>query len=305
MLDCADISAAIMEKQQHLNHSSIAVIIPTHDRDQYLENAIQSVISQTRLPEELIVVDDVGSAATREVVKAHEGQTAVSVRYVHNGHSSGAPTSRNIGVNAATGRLIAFLDDDDEWDPAYLDTAVTLLDNGAFDFVVTWCVKFGDNMQKPSMSIRDSVPLEHALRENPGFSGQNFIIRKGVFLAIGGFDPEAPMKQDWDLFVRLLAAGATYGVVTDRLVRIRLHEGPRISTTRNAATRREYIGKRYFYRKHRSKMVFSARMHWRLVLARLIAKDKSRPGIVRTMATPLVFFFRAIIESSDAGKDKQ
>src|SRR5215469_7092565 len=93
-------------------HDSVAVVIPVYNGAATVGRAIDSVLGQTRRPEEIIVVDDGSSDATPEVVAGYGSR----IRY-HRRKNSGASAARNFGVHAATASWIAFLDHDDEWLP--------------------------------------------------------------------------------------------------------------------------------------------------------------------------------------------
>jgi glycosyltransferase involved in cell wall biosynthesis len=88
---------------------SVAAVITTHNRADVLSAAIESVLSQTRPADEVIVVDDGSTDDTGEVVRRFERH----VRYVKLAESRGAGKARNSGVAAAASDLVAFLDDDD------------------------------------------------------------------------------------------------------------------------------------------------------------------------------------------------
>ena len=82
----------------------ISVIIPTHNRDD-LERAIKSVIEQTVLPLEVVIIDDLGRKETENVVNSFNSDLLV---YIRNKNGRGASSSRNLGVSLAKGDYVAF-----------------------------------------------------------------------------------------------------------------------------------------------------------------------------------------------------
>lgn len=271
----------------------VAVVVPTHNRDEMLAEALSSIVVQTLPPAELVVVDDLDRAATRALVDDTVLPSGAPVRYLFNRGRSGAPSSRNLGAASTSCPLIAFLDDDDRWRPEFLAScAAALAEDTDASFAVTWCAKFWDGGTKPSMRIPPDTTYRDALVRNPGFSGQNFVIRREAFEAVGGFDPEAPRKQDWDLFVRLLGAGLRYAVVPQELVDIRLHGGARVSSDDPA---RELEGKRYFFRKHAHAMTPRQRLQWRGVFARHQAQLESSPTVTRIAARLTAAAIRTLV----------
>lgn len=100
---------------------SVSVIIPAHNASEYIGRAIESVLAQTRKPDEIIVVDDGSTDNTAEVTKKYE-----SIRYIHQ-ENAGVSVARNTGIEAAMSEWIAFLDADDEWMPEKLEVQTELL----------------------------------------------------------------------------------------------------------------------------------------------------------------------------------
>src|ERR1700712_2010067 len=92
----------------------VSAVIPTHRRPHLVIRAIESVLRQTYLRVEVIVVIDGLDTETREVV---ERLNAPSVICIETGGKVGPAEARNIGVRLARGKFIALLDDDDEWTP--------------------------------------------------------------------------------------------------------------------------------------------------------------------------------------------
>src|SRR5215470_6206596 len=106
----------------------VSVIIPTHNRAEFLRSAITSVLNQTFQDFEIIIIDDVSKDHTREVITNFND---TRIKLIHNQVSKGAAGSRNIGIMNAICEYIAFLDDDDEWLPEKLKIQTCLLDNSS------------------------------------------------------------------------------------------------------------------------------------------------------------------------------
>ena len=102
---------------------SVTTIIPVYNSGLHIARAIDSVLGQTRLADEIIVVDDGSSDDTAGVVGGY-GQ---AVRYLHQSNA-GVSVARNTGIEAAKSEWIAFLDADDEWFPEKLEKQMALLE---------------------------------------------------------------------------------------------------------------------------------------------------------------------------------
>lgn len=108
--------------------TTVTLIIPTYHRPDDLENCLRSVLEQTRLPEELIVVDD---GELEAVPLWDELSTAgVHCEYVRK-NTPGLTESRNLGVSMATGEVIFFLDDDVILEPDYLEQIMAVYEADA------------------------------------------------------------------------------------------------------------------------------------------------------------------------------
>jgi glycosyltransferase involved in cell wall biosynthesis len=101
---------------------SVSVIIPAYNRALIIGRAIESALSQTYLPAEIIVVDDGSEDQTQEIVRAFPG-----VRYIRQANT-GAAQARNNGVELAGCDYVAFLDSDDLWVHQKLEMQMKLIE---------------------------------------------------------------------------------------------------------------------------------------------------------------------------------
>ena len=92
--------------------ATVSVIIPTHNRSDFLRSAIASVLNQTYQDFELIVVDDASTDNTAEAVAEFNDERIKLLRHDTN---KGGSAARNTGILASECDYIALLDDDDEW----------------------------------------------------------------------------------------------------------------------------------------------------------------------------------------------
>lgn len=228
----------------------VSVVIPTHARDDLLPDAIRSAVSQTSAPREVLVCDDLGSASTRAVVEDWTARTDGRVRYVD---SSGRGTatagaSRNVGAAQATGTHLAFLDDDDVWDPTHLERLLSLMTSRGVDFAVSWTR--ADDPTFHFARITEGLTVHDVVSRNPGFVGSNFVITMSTFRSVGGFDPDLRVSNDQDLLVRLLDAGHAYAVLPEFSVLNRIHTAGQLTDK----TEKRVRGVKAYYAKHRHLM---------------------------------------------------
>jgi glycosyltransferase involved in cell wall biosynthesis len=223
----------------------ISAIIPTHARPDLLVVAIDSILAQTHAPAELIVVSDVGDDQSREVVEAAASRASFPVRYVHNDRNPGACGSRNRGADEAIGTLIAFLDDDDVWYPEFLARTAGELADPAIALAVSGIFRQEEGLPQKYRAVTADLTSRDVLQQPGSMTGSNFVMRRAVYLELGGFDPKVTVFNDWDLFVRFVDADHRYRVVDTGLVEWRFHPGERIATpsVRRAAGLDHFLAK--------------------------------------------------------------
>ena len=101
----------------------VTVVITTYNRPSFLRSAVETVVAQDYEPIELVVVDDCSETPAREVLEDHTPEvTSFEIR--RHAENRGANAARNTGVDAASGEFIAFLDDDDRWEPEKISRQV-------------------------------------------------------------------------------------------------------------------------------------------------------------------------------------
>lgn len=102
----------------------ISVVVPLFNKGRHIERAVRSVLMQSHQDFELIVINDGSTDNGPEIVKHMEDSRIMII----NQNNGGASAARNRGIEAAAGKLIAFLDADDEWKPDFLKTIIMLHD---------------------------------------------------------------------------------------------------------------------------------------------------------------------------------
>lgn len=230
----------------------VSIIIPVYNREQFVDRAIKSVLSQIYQKWELIVVDDGSSDNTGLVVKKY--LTDLRIRYIKKSWS-GAAHSRNVGVENATHELITFLDSDDEAETHWLSTLVFTLTKGSYGAVCCGVAKYCERGK--IIEVKFPVNLGPSFKNYTGkFSnGGTFLIEKDAFMKVGGYDEILRAGQHTELALRLLDyfRKSDVKIVNIRLPLIKIHHhgGNRI---RNNA---EYVfeGTRRILDIHKEKLV--------------------------------------------------
>lgn len=186
----------------------VSVVIPAHDAEATIRRAITSVQLQTVPVSEIVVVDDHSEDRTAQIVRALAAEDERIV--LHPAERRGAGHARNLGVAAATGQVIAFLDADDVWYPEKLEAQLPLLteDVAFVGALVHYLGEDGsvlgsylpfDDWDEATASLRRAETMPVSL----AFS----IVRRADLLRLGGFDESFLRTQDLELGQRLVADG--------------------------------------------------------------------------------------------------
>lgn len=189
----------------------ISVIIPTYNRLQYVQEAIDSVLAQTYRNYELIVVDDGSMDDTGEMIKAkYNGRLHY---YFQN--NQGESVARNYGASKAKGEYLAFLDSDDKWHLDKLKYQVKALeknqqkdDRVALVCSSVWLIdsqglKISSKPGGRSKKIHKRKLEDFLLGPGIFAPPSNALLIKDRFHEVGGFDEDISFGEDWLLLIKL------------------------------------------------------------------------------------------------------
>lgn len=207
-----------------IDNPLVSVVIPTYNRASYLGDAIDSVLQQTYANYEVIVVDDGSTDGTDNLIQTY-GQR---VRYIRE-KNQGVSVARNEGVRISGGDYIAFLDSDDIWMPDKLGRQISLLNRFPecdLSFSPAWIVNARlDRIQGFPLFgglAANEITLER-LYLTDIILIPTVLLRRDVFWAVGGFDPDIRFGEDWLFVLRLLSRGALVAYLSEPLASIRRH----------------------------------------------------------------------------------
>lgn len=184
---------------------TVSVVIPTYNCAPRLVRALRSVAAQTFRDVEIVVVDDGSTDDTADRVAAWTAQSGADVRYVRQ-TNAGPAAARNHGMRLARGDAIAFLDADDEWRADKLHKQVPLLTNTVG---LVYCASsFVDSNATPLTHYVRSIALHRGDILLPLFCDfflltSAVVISKAAYDAVGGFDEELEVGEDYEFFLRI------------------------------------------------------------------------------------------------------
>jgi len=210
---------------------SVAVVIPLFNGAAHIEEALESICAQSAPPREVIVVDDGSTDDGPDRVQRFAGRLPLKLLRRINGGQSAA---RNAGVAEARSDWIAFLDQDDRWQPQHLAALLTAVGNGTERTGWAYCdVSVTDaagRLVEPSLLRRrpgrhPKRTIEECLAHDMFVLPSASLVSRQTFLSIGGFDERLSGYEDDDLFLRLMCAGFHGLHVAEANVLRRSHPG--------------------------------------------------------------------------------
>lgn len=191
----------------------VSIVVRTKDRPLFLARAIEDVLAQTFTKWELVVANDAGDPdAVRSVVARYADRLGERARVIDVAAPNGRCAAANQGIRAGTAPYIVLHDDDDLWDPAFLATTVSALDERPRDagamtttaivfeelrdgaWVETSRVPFWEGLTGVSftslLEVNRAVPI-------------SFLYRRAVHDEVGWYDESLDTVEDWDLYLRI------------------------------------------------------------------------------------------------------
>jgi glycosyltransferase involved in cell wall biosynthesis len=222
MSETSDISAGVR------GDALVSVIIPTYNRAGLVGRAIESALRQTYPYKQIIVVDDGSTDHTADVVKGYAG-----VEYIYR-PNGGQAAARTTGLGAARGSIIASLDSDDLWDPAFLAIAVDAMETLQLDFVfVNWNQQMADGRMidyfaefkylRSFWSSRTESPMLFSYAELRSLyleccpsPSSSVVIRRDSF--VGVWNDRVHVADDWCLLLDIVLSKEARGaMIRERL----------------------------------------------------------------------------------------
>jgi glycosyltransferase involved in cell wall biosynthesis len=205
---------------------AIGVIVPVRAPAPFLGEALASVLGQDPAPDEVVVVDD----ASDEPVAVPDG-----VRLVRSAARAGPAAARAAGLAATAAGLIALADADDVWMPGKLAAQLAALHAhpdaalcfGRAEIVDAAGRRTGERWPELEVGLYNAEWLRSELFESNPIPAASVVLRREALEAVGGFEGGPPLAagSDWELWLRLAAAGHAFVCEPRAVIRYRRHAG--------------------------------------------------------------------------------
>lgn len=199
----------------------VSVVVPVYNGARYLNETLQSILVQTTVPREVILVDDGSTDDSAALIQRLAASAPIPLRYALQANQ-GTAAARNRGIELAANPLIAFLDQDDLWLPEKLAHQCDLLRRQpAAGYSITQVEFFMDGDGPPPAWVR----AKRFEGLQPGYLPSCLLVRRSTFQQVGVFDPALRNGSDTDWFARVRDAGVGVTIAPEVLVRYRVHSG--------------------------------------------------------------------------------
>ena len=205
----------------------ISVVVTVHRGARYLAAALHSILAQPHRPLEVIVVDDGPPDGSERIAR----EAGPEVRYVRR-PDRGPGAAKNEGIEMADSEILAFLDQDDLWEPGKLDAQLPALAGGETDAV------FGHVREFVVSDLPNDISLRAPAPRAPGWVPGAMLIRRTALERVGPFSGAWRVGEWIEWFARARDAGLEMRMLDEVVLARRLHGENR--TLREADARGEY-----------------------------------------------------------------
>lgn len=211
----------------------ISCIVPAYNSGKYITETLDSIFAQTYPAIEVIVADDGSTDGTQDIVRTYPQKVKLLTQ-----DNSGPAETRNLGLLAAAGSFIAFLDADDLWVPEKLSKQMSRFEN---DPALDLCISY-TQMFWPKHLEDEAEKYQNYMRSGPiqGYATTTLLAKRYVFDKIGVFDRHYWFGDATDWFLRVKEAGLKFEMVPEVLTLHRMHE-TNLTRRRSKASRDEFL----------------------------------------------------------------
>ncbi|MEB3269376.1 MAG: glycosyltransferase family A protein, partial [Leptolyngbya sp.] len=192
---------------------TISVIIPVHNREQYVAEAIESILAQTYPATEIWAIDDGSIDGSADVIQGFGDRV-----HYHYQTNSGAAAARNTGVDLSQGDLLAFLDSDDRWTPEKLTLQLAEFEKNpdlamVFGHVRQFCSPDWPRDQQPRITAEVMA----------GYHVGTLLVRRDAFHQVGSFETQWRVGEFVSWQAKAADMGLPMAMVPEVVMERRLH----------------------------------------------------------------------------------
>jgi len=268
----------------------VSVIIPTYNCRAYIQDSLNSVLNQSFVDYEIIIIDDGSGDDTRETIGPYLKNEKIHYFYQKN---KGLPGARNEGIRKARGNYILCLDADDELAPDAMQKLVESAKNNNSQWVISDIFRVENKFSIIQRAVLPSKnPLMDVLTQKAHF--RSCFYSKKALQNIGMYDERQKYYEDWELYVRLIETQVPYSYVSQPLYFYKIRKS---SITKQSKLKRNFLYIEQIYKKHFKRLADEGGMNnhhlyaqamWRLA-SDYLYKAGSLTGMLRCFAESIKY----------------
>lgn len=221
-------------------HPAVSVIMPTFNYGKYIGEAIDSVLNQTFKNWELLIIDDCSTDGTYEKLCC-KYKNIPQIRILKTKKNGGSAAARNLGLDNAKGKYIAFLDSDDFYDPTYLDEQISILESSQTNIIAASYRRLAKN-STTNFIVPKTITFSLALKGNP-MAPLGTVYRFAQYKDLR-FSMSMKKREDYVFFLNILK-NEPFAIGNQKVLgTLRIHQGSK--------TKKKYYLIRWQYRAYRT-----------------------------------------------------
>jgi glycosyltransferase involved in cell wall biosynthesis len=217
---------------------SVSIITPTFNSERFIAETILSVQAQTYKDWEMIIVDDCSTDRTAEIVASFQEKDS-RIKYLYNSTNKGSAFSRNLALQEAKGKWIAFLDSDDLWHPEKLEKQIEFMTRNDIHFSYTNYCEIDESSKEVGVLISGPEVITNKLMRAYCWPGCLTVMYDAEFLGLMQ-TAEIKINEEYALWIKISSV-ANCHLLDENLAKYRRHNNSLTDKSYLELTKWHYI----------------------------------------------------------------
>lgn len=217
---------------------SVSIITPTFNSERFIAETILSVQAQTYKDWEMIIVDDCSTDRTAEIVASFQEKDS-RIRYLYNSTNKGSAFSRNLALQEAKGKWIAFLDSDDLWHPEKIEKQIEFMTRNDIHFSYTNYCEIDESSKEIGVLISGPEVITNKLMRAYCWPGCLTVMYDAEFLGLMQ-TAEIKINEEYALWIKISSV-ANCHLLDENLAKYRRHNNSLTDKSYLELTKWHYI----------------------------------------------------------------
>ena len=214
----------------------VSIITPAFNSEKFIAETIQSVLAQTYQNWELLIVDDCSTDKTAEIISRFQDSR---IKYFYNSTNKGSAVSRNIALQKASGRWIAFLDSDDLWHPEKLEKQIEFMRKNNYRFSYTNYCEIDETSKERGILISGPEVITKKMMTAYCWPGCLTVMYDAEFLGLMQ-TADIKINEEYALWIKISQKTNCY-LLNENLAKYRRHKGSLTSKSYMKLVKWHYI----------------------------------------------------------------